>query len=253
MGLINYIISAALLLNTCAAVAAEETCPGADVTDRQSVGSFMSIIDGQPAAPDTPQAQLVTSYNKNSGQFQTQFVGGIVFVKTGIFCQSQLTVTAPALIAGSARTQFQNSVTAAWEQRWVIDNGHTPTISSQLSFQVPYNNPGAKVDIVATFIAAKNLPHGVAYVNAILESPNGFDANIFNWAVITGYKHIIHEGFEIFGDIFVQKGAAVGFEAAVEWDLTDGVSIGPGISVVTNQPNNRSTDVTIGVNLSRGF
>jgi len=251
---ISYILFVPLLLTVCTAFAEEDTCPGADVTDRQSVGSFMSIIDGQPAAPDTPQAQITTLYNNNNGQFQSQFVGGIVFAQTGIFCQSQLTVTTPTLVVDSASTQFQNTVAVAWEQRWLIDDGSTPTLSSQLSFKVPYNTPGAKVDIVATFIAAKSFTNGVGYVNAILEIPNGLDANIFNWTMIVGYKHIIRDGLEVFGDVFVQKGIAGGFEAAVEWDFTDGVSLGPGVSVLFNEPSsNGATDVTVGVNLSRGF
>lgn len=78
--------------------------------------------------------------------------------------------------------------------------------------------------------------------------------NIFNWTVILGYKHIIRDGLEVFGDVFVQKGIAGEFEAAVEWDFTDGVSLGPGVSVVFNEPSsNGATDVTVGVNLSRGF
>ncbi|WP_411727313.1 hypothetical protein [Methyloglobulus sp.] len=224
---ISYILLAPVLLSACKAIAGEDACPGADVTDKQSVGSFKSIIDGQPAAPDTPQAQITALYNKNSGQFQSRLVGGIVFVQTGIFCQSQLTVTTPTLVVASAGTQFQNSVAVAWEQRWLIDDGHLPTLSSQLSFQVPYNTPGATVDIVATAIAAKSFTNGVGYLNAILESPNGFDATIFNWTVIAGYKHIIHDELEVFGDVFVQKGIAGGFEAAIEWDFTDGVSLAP--------------------------
>lgn len=105
---ISYILIIPLLLNTCTAVAAEDACPGADVTDKQSVGSFMSIIDGQPAAPDTPQVQITALYNKSTHSFQSQFVGGIVFAQTGIFCQSQLTVTTPTLVVDSASTQFQN-------------------------------------------------------------------------------------------------------------------------------------------------
>ena len=243
-----------LLLTACTAVVADDACPGADVTDKQSVGSFMSIIDGQPAAPDTPQAQITALYNKSTGSFQSQLVGGIVFAQTGILCQSQLTVTTPTLVVDSASTQFQNSVAVAWEQRWLIDDGKMPTLSSQLSFQVPYNTPGAKVDIMATFIAAKSFTNGVGYLNTIIESPNGFDVNIFNWTVILGYKHIIHDELEVFADVFVQKGIAGGFEAAIEWDFTDGVSLGPGVSVVFNEPSsNGATDVTVGVNLSRGF
>lgn len=228
-------------------------CAGQDVSDRQSNGAFNSIVDGQPPSPDQPQFSAVTSYDRASDTLLGQVAFGITPEIGGKFCQTQISVTLPAYDIGRTNFAYPSIMEVTWEQRWRIADTRGPTLSTNISFNIPLESGAGGTSMTVTGIVAENTKNGVLYLNGTIESEPDLSWSNPTWNALVGYKHIIHEGLEFYGDVIYAEGDVVTGEISAEIDLSDGWSIGPGIALSTDLSGAAPSDLVVGVALARGF
>ena len=246
------VIAAGLFLAT-AEIARAADCPGQDVADQQGDGAFNSLTDGQPGSPLTPQVTALPSYDFAEKDFQNQFSFSGVPAKTGFFCQAQFALIIPTLNSGEGLIDFEKSVGASWQQRWFTDNGKAPTFSTLVSTQIPYDQPGKKVDLVFTAILAKSTNWGAFYLNGFVESTDGVDFDQADFGAVAGIKRIINDNLALFGDAVIYEGGAYSFELSLERDFDNGLSLGPGIALSLPGNGDYDLDISLGVNISKTF
>ncbi|MCB0685574.1 MAG: hypothetical protein KDC53_03585 [Saprospiraceae bacterium] len=209
------------------------------ISDRQACITHNSITDGQPGTPQKPQISGTAAGQKGS-IFQYQTAIGYTPSQKGFLRSSLFSAVVPTLDVGEGAIDFEKSMSVSWLQRWVYEHDGTPTISTSLTFQFPYDEPNAKTDAVLTFIIAKNLGKGVGYFNAYGETTQGLTTDSLEWGIIGGYKFFLPNSKELFLDVLYQSGNALTFEMSLEVDLAKGWSLGPGINFTWNVEENNT-------------
>ena len=228
-------------------------CSGQDVSDRQSNGAFNSIVDGQPPSPDQPQFSAVLSYDRAAHMTLAQVGFGITPRIGRRFCQTQISVTLPAYDLGHTQFVYPSEMEIAWEQRWRTMDTQGPTLSTNISLTVPLESGSGGTSMTVTGVAAQDTSGGVVYLNATLISGPDLSWSDPGWNALLGYKHIVREGLEFFIDAIYADGDFLTAELSAEIDLSDGWSIGPGLALATDLTGSVSSDLVVGVALSRGF
>ena len=69
-----------------------------------------------------------------------------------------------------------------------------------ISFQVPFDEPGEKADLVTTFIVTKNIGQGVGYFNTYAETAKGITLDSIEYGALLGYKFFLPKQKELFLD-----------------------------------------------------
>ncbi len=200
------------------------------ITNYQTDVSFNSITDGQPAPPLMPYYSFLGS-GQSGNQFHYQFNLGYTPAEHGFLRNSLFGVVAPALDAGEGITDVARSLGISWLQRWNYEHNGSPTISSMISLLVPFNGSDLKTNIVATFIMAKNIRGGVLYLNAYGESQKGFTTDSLDYGFLGGYRMFLDGNKSLSLDLMCQRASVLTFEASMEFDLSHGWTIGPGINI----------------------
>ena len=227
------------------------TCPGGDVATHQTSNAFSSINDGQPGTPWQPQITAIPSFDFGEEEFQGQFLVQNVFFKSGFGCQAYFGVNAPTLMLGESLIDFEKSLTANWQQRWFIDDGTAPTISSIVAIQWPYDEPDEDTDLVLTGIVVKSVAFGAFYLNLFAETSGGIDIDNFEFGGLLGMKQIITDHLAGFGDIVIQEQGQYALEFSVERDFNKGWTLGPGVSF--QRDDSDDFDVSVGINIVKVF
>ncbi|MFC1605080.1 hypothetical protein ACFL5F_08645 [Planctomycetota bacterium] len=188
-----------------------------DITNQQTNVGFNSIIDGQPGPPKKPF--ITTTFSGQERQdFQYEASVGYTPAAKGFFRNSLFSLTIPTLDVGEGTIDFEESASASWLQRWNYEHQGLPTISTMISLQVPYDEPGADTDFVATFIVAKNIgKNGVGYLNAYAESTQGLAFDNLERGVLLGYKRFLPKQMALFLDTLYQSIDLLTFEGSLEW------------------------------------
>jgi hypothetical protein len=249
-------------ISSCAALAAAtgepavavDQCPGQDVTVRQTTETFTSITDGQPGAPRSPQLTAILSYDQAKDQFQSQFSMSGTPGKYGFLCQAEFSLDYPTLDIGDGLVSFERSITGSWQQRWRIDDGRWPTISTVFAVEVPYGEHNRKTDISLTAVVAKTIgADGVGYLNVYAHTVTGAGAGDFSTGALIGYKRILTRGFSLIGDLVYDEGGLLSIETAAQWDFKSGLTIGPGVRLTQDIDHGAGLDVAAGVVVFRAF
>lgn len=211
-----------------AATAAHAGCNG-DVTDAQSVTGFSSLADGQPATPGQPNLVGYASY-----------YGGETTVKSGVqytprgksWCNTQFLVVLPNLFLTS-RIDSTNTVGLGWQQRWLVDDGPRPTISTLVTTTFNWSTGLHAATTKAVLIVAKTVPGAVLYANAIVTHQFGASL-VQDWAEagIVGAKVPLHAKDALVGDIVVTRGAPAQLELTYQLRPRGSLNLAPGIAVI---------------------
>lgn len=233
-----------------AASADAGTCPGQDVADQQAVVAYNSLTDGQPGPPRTIQLTVLPSYDFGEDEFQNQVSLSRVFATSGFWCQAQFSLSAPTLDVGEGLADFEKSVTLAWQQRWRIDDSSGPTISTVVSVQQPYDEPEQETDVTLTGIVARSRPWGALYLNLYAETSRGAGADDLELGGVVGVKRILRDNLSVFADAVVEERGDYALELALELDLANGWTFGPGISL-SHSEGSGGLDASLGVNVYR--
>ena len=230
-----------------------QTCPGQDVATHQTSAAFSSIGDGQPNSPRQAQLNLIPSYNFGEDEFQDQTTLTYVGPKSGFWCQAEFGLTAPTLVLGDALADFERSISPSWQQRWHVDNGRVPTISTLVAIQVPYDEPGEKTDLVLTGIVVKSASWGAGYLNVFAETSGGIAFDNFAFGGILGVKGIVTKNLALFADVVIQEHGAYSLEFSMQGNLPKGWSLGPGVSLSHPGDGDDELDVALGINIAKTF
>jgi hypothetical protein len=199
------------------------------VSAAQGAGGFNSLTDGQPGTPGSPQFGLsFATLTDSTFAFEPGFA---LTPRHALFRNSLMGIVGPTLDAGEGATDFEHSVTATWLQRWTWESGSRPTLATQFALQIPYDEPGAKVDVVATFVLARSLGAGVAYVNAWGETKKGMTIDGMEFGGLLGYKASVTPDISLVADLVLQTGSLLTLELAPVYDTPFGLSLGPGLSL----------------------
>lgn len=251
----NAVVYCAMLLAVSPSIASADArvCPGQDFSDKVANGAFNSIVDGQPPSPDQLQFQQILTYDRQARQFTTTTGFGITPFKTGFGCQSQLSLTLPAVSFGNGSTSIAEQASIAWEQRWVQGSDTTASLSTNLTANLAFGSQAGTSTLEGTLIAVKPLKKGALYLNASVQTGPDFSLNSPLWSGLVGIKHEIREGFEVYADILVETGQTVTYELSAEVDLSDGWSIGPGIAYSNTSSAPQSDNLVVGIAFSKGF
>ena len=230
-----------------------QTCPGQDVATRQTSNGFNSITDGQPGTPLQPQVTAIPSYDFDEDEFQNQFSIQATLVKSGFWCQAQFHLTAPTLVMGETLIDSERSVTLSWQQRWLIDNGGMPTISTIVALQQPYDEPDEETDLVVTGVIVKSISWGALYLNLIAETAAGIAFDNFEYSGVAGVKRIVDDRLAVFADVVIQEQGAYALEFSLERDLKRGWTLGPGVSLQRSGDGSDWPEVSVGVNVVKSL
>ncbi len=114
---------------------ATDACPGQDVSAQQTVNAFNSLTDGQPGTPRTFQLAVVPSYDLEEREFQSQLTMSGVVATSGFWCQAQFALSIPSLDVGEGLIDFEKSITAGWQQRWLIDTARCQRFQPSFRFR----------------------------------------------------------------------------------------------------------------------
>jgi hypothetical protein len=162
-------------------------------------------------------------------------------------------LSGPTLDVGNGSINFEKSVTASWQQRWLIDDGNLPTISTVVSVQLPYDEPDEKTDVVFTAIVAESTQWGAVYPNTFAESTDGADFSAADFGGVLGAKRILNDHLALFADVAVYEDGAYALELSVERDFENGSTIGPGITLSHVGDGFKASDLMIGFVMSKVF
>jgi hypothetical protein len=228
-------------------------CPGQDVASHQGVVAFNSITDGQPGTPRTPQLTVIPFYDFSERQFHSEFSVSGVVAESGFWCQAQFELAAPTLAASEGVIDFEKSVTASWQQRWLIADGNQPTVSTLVSAQVPYDGHGEKTDILLTGIVARSTQWGAAYLNIFAESTNGTDFSAMDYGAVIGAKRIVSDSLALIADTVIHEGGSFALELSLERNYRDGLTLGPGLALSHSGDDPDGVDLSIGITLFKVF
>jgi len=199
------------------------------VTAAQDAGGFNSLTDGQPISPGAPQfgLTLATLRDKEYAiEWSMAFTLDRVILHNSLFG-----LIGPTLDAGEGATDFERSVSVIWLQRWIYEQGLRPTFATQLSIQVPYDEPDAGIDAVLTVVTAHGLGPGTVYLNAYGETQNKIELAEMEWGGLVGYKSSFTSSFFMVGDVLLQTESRLTLEISPVYELSCGLSLGPGIGV----------------------
>ena len=222
------------------------------ITNFQTNAGLNSIIDGQPGSPKMPSI-AITFAGQEGSDFQYETSIGYTFAEQGFFRNSLFSVTVPTLDVGEGSIDFEKSVSTSWLQRWNYEHQGGPTISTMISFQFPFDEPGEKIDMVTTLIVTKNLgKQGVGYFNAYAESTQGITTDNLELGVLLGYKLFLPKQKELFLDLLYQNTDVLTYESSLELDLPKGWTISPGLNLSYNT-NLKTTALGGGISLFYQF
>lgn len=235
-----------VLASATAATAAEPSCAHQEVADRQGVGAFNSILDGQPPAPDQPQLQLIGAYDGGAQVLVASASLGVTPGRSGFLCAAQFTLVSPSLFVGGGNVSTDDAFSLVWEQRWLAAQGSMPTFSTNVQWNVALD--GAPDAIEATAILAWSLRPGVVYINVSTDWSRV--TGLAPATVLIGLKRDLSDQASYYLDM-IAFDDGVTLEASLESDLSNGWSIGPGLALTF--ADDVAPDIVIGVALSRGF
>jgi hypothetical protein len=87
----------------------------------------------------------------------------------------------------------------------------------------------------------KNIGQGVGYFNTYAETTKGITLDSLEYGALLGYKFFLPEQKELFLDAMLQSGSVLTLEASLEFDLSNGWSISPGINLAVDGVTNSTT------------
>jgi hypothetical protein len=232
---------------------AADACPGQGVAAQQGVVGFNSLIDGQPGTPLLPQLTVVPSYNFEEEKFVNQLSMSAVPASSGFWCQAQFEFFAPVVKAFDGEIDVEKSVAASWQQRWLIDDGSLPTLSTVVEVQVPYDDSNANTEISLIGIVAKSTGWGAVYLNSLAVSEDGSDFSSVDFSGVIGAKRIVNATLAVFADITIDEDGLYALELSAERDYSNGLSLGPGIRLLRSGDGSNGIDVSIGIMIFKVF
>jgi hypothetical protein len=232
---------------------AADACPGQDVATHQGVDAFNTLIDGQPGTPRLPQLNVVPSYNFEENKFVNQSSLSVVPALSGFWCQAQFEFFTPVAKALDGQVNFEKSVALSWQQRWLIDDGSSPTVSTVVEVQAPYDDSQANTEISVIGIVAKSTEWGAVYLNSLALSEDGSDFSSVDFSGVIGAKRIVNAKLAVFADITIDENGLYALELSAERDYSNGLSLGPGIRLLRSRDGSNGIDVSIGIMIAKVF
>ena len=232
---------------------AVDGCPGQGVAAQQGVTGFNTLIDGQPGTPRLPQLTVVPSYNFEEEKFVNQLSVSGVPASSGFWCQAQFELFAPVVKALDGEIDVEKSVAASWQQRWLIDDGSLPTLSTVVEVQVPYDESNANTEISLIGIVAKSTAWGAVYFNSLAVSEDGSDFSSVDFSGVVGAKRIVSAKLAVFADVTIDEDGLYALELSAERDYSSGLSFGPGIRLLRPVDGSNGIDVSIGIMIFKVF
>ncbi|HUN81135.1 MAG TPA: hypothetical protein VMV81_06440, partial [Phycisphaerae bacterium] len=159
------------------------------------------------------------------------------------------------LSLGNGGYDGNGDILPVWKQRLIEEEEGNwwPTFSIENELRIPTGYDSSGVDWTMEGVVAKEVGCGTAVLNAWLKSANGHNnleksswwdrssgdsdeqLRHFQWGFRTGYKWRVTESFALLGSYINQSSDTTGErnqnigEIAVEWRVTDHLTIGPGI------------------------
>ena len=172
---------------------------------------------------------------------------------SGFWCQAQFEFFAPVVKAFDGDIDVEKSVAASWQQRWLIDDGSLPTLSTVVEVQVPYDNSNANTEISLIGIAAKSTGWGAVYLNSLAVSEDGSDFSSVDFSGVIGAKRIVNATLALFADLTIDEDGLYALELSAERDYSNGLSFGPGIRLLRSGDGSNGIDVSIGIMIFKVF
>jgi hypothetical protein len=242
-----------------------------ELTEHQSVDTFVSLEDGQPGKPGEFEVEMKWGWEMIStrkGPLKEHphntfgFEGEIEYTLQGneFLNNTQLQLAVP-LELGNGRVDGNGDIILGWQQRWVKEADMVPTLATLAQIRVPSGDQSSGVDGTLTAIIAKELGPGTAFFNAFGKSANGNnfeDVRYFQWGFRAGYKWRLSDQFAIVGDYAYQSSEERGhgdlniLEFGGEYRVTDNLTIGPGLQIGLDD-NEETPDVGAGIQLKYSF
>jgi len=230
-----------------------DACPGRAVSAHQGVTGFNTLLDGQPGAPRTPEFYLIPSYDFEQEKFVNELSVSVVPGLSGFWCQTSFTFVAPVARVFDDDIHFDKSVAASWEQRWLIDDGSLPTVSTFVDVLTPYDDSNANTEISLIGIIAKSTSWGVVYLNSVALAEDASDLSSVDFSGVVGAKRIVNPKLAVFADIVINEEGLYALELSAERDYSNGLSLGPGIRLFRTSDGSNDIDVSIGIVIAKVF
>jgi hypothetical protein len=234
-----------------------------ELTDRQTIDAFTNLEDGQPGLPGQFQLQFDMSWDTTSGQSDTfELRPELQYTLDGdeFLRNMMLSLAIPAEL-GNGGVDGNLDAVFGWQQRWFREEGWIPTFSTFAEMRIPSGYQSSKVDGTFTAILAKEIGPGTAYLNGSLKTANGNNVqNVrhFQWGVAAGYQWRITEDLSLIGAYLHSSSEQRGhsnsntLEISSRYDLTDQLSIGPGITIGLDD-NEETVNFGAGVRVMYAF
>lgn len=219
-----------------------------DISDRQSVSAYSALLDGQPGVAGQPQLSASAGLNKDSLTLNAEY--GFTPAARKFDCDMLLSVELPTVTASNGQFDVQDVVGFSWEQRWHADDGKLPTLSTFAEIEVPFTRSAGPVEATLVGVAAKSFKGGTVYINATLQSQNGIFRGGWLPGGLIGLKADLSHHSALVFDLGIQPGGDRIIELAWQHDISDALSISPGISWTGRGGEGA---LTFGLNLQRSF
>lgn len=244
MQILRGLLPAALLLTAVPARA--DDCKS-DAADRQGVGTFSQLLDGQPATPGQPQLTLTGSDGTGDQNYGAAI--SLTPAKSAFWCDMLVTVTTPGITAVGDRAVVDRSFDLSWEQRWRADDAHGPSLATFVDVEIPVDSPGEVAQFTFTGVVARTVRRGETfYFNLTVQSDDGRTVKDWGVGALVGWRHDLKGGSSLVLDAGIEPGGTRVAELAWQANLSSRLAIGPGISL---SHSNGHTDATFGLTLAR--
>ncbi len=238
---------------------AKESSAGVEdeMEDRQSFNTYTSLEDGQPGQPGELQINHFTGWSTRSGESDAWLMRPEIEYTFNheLLRNTKVGLDVPLEMLNGG-VDGNGDIEFHWIQRWIAEDpsGWWPTFSTINELRVPSGYHSSGVDWTLTFVMAKELGPGTAYLNAFFESANGRnnleeadswwdqvrgeegdDLRNFQWGFRFGYKWRITDTFAIIADYVLETSELRGEadqhtgEVSAEWRINDKLSLGPGV------------------------
>lgn len=220
-----------------------------DAADRQGVGTYSQLLDGQPGSPGQPNIGFTAATGSGADQF-----GATISMTPGsgtFWCDTLFTLGTPGVTLQGDRAVVDDNWDIAWEQRWRADDAHGPSISTFAGIEIPIDSPGQKPQITLVGVVARTVSKGnTLYLNLIAQSDDGVRAQDWGVGVLVGYRHDLKGGSSIVIDGGLQPDGTQIAELAWQWPVSGRFSLGPGVSLSRYAGQ---VDATFGIAISRAI
>ncbi len=224
-----------LAIVTCLWTLSVHFCYTQDYAEADSIATMQtavtanSITDGQPGPPKLPFFQSNSTYSADSG-FSHNLCVANTFAEHGFWRNSLFSLNVLSFTAIDNNIDYDKTFNGSWQHRWRYEKNNKPTIATNVTLIVPFDEPDALTEAQTTFIVAKNLnTKSVGFFHLTISTPfEDFSENI-NYSILLGHKLFLNDSNNLFLDVVYQENA-ITFETALEFKFSNSMVLSPGIN-----------------------